>query len=183
MKRQRPPMPPLAVRVQVAETRVYKPYVATTSNKFFPRVGGTIEERFWSKVSPEPNTGCWLWCGDSNGHYGNIGTYRDGRWGRVLAHRVSFEIHKGTIPKHLQIDHECRVKMCVNPDHLRIRTPQQNVLHIPPGIRGNNQIKEFCKRGHPLSGENLRFDSRGHAACRVCGNMHSRNYTARQKLK
>lgn len=152
-------------------------------NKFFPRITGTVEDRFWSKISPEPNTGCWLWCGDDNGYYGNIsGTYNrlTKKAPRLLAHRLSYEIHFGEIPKNQEIDHKCRMKLCVNPDHLNLSGHRANVLAIPPGIRGNNQIKTHCRHGHELIGSNLQFDHRGHARCRQCQNLHYRNYRKRR---
>jgi hypothetical protein len=156
--------------------RIVSDYVASTSNKFFPRKQGTLTERFWSKVVPEPNTGCWIWCGDHNGHYGNIGILENGRQRRLLVHRLSYEMHIGPIPAHLQIDHWCNVKLCVNPDHLHLCTGKENVRKIPPGLRGNNQIKTHCKYGHALSGSNLAFNYTGHAVCRECQNMAYRKY-------
>lgn len=160
-----------------------KSFATSTGNKFFPRATGTIEERFWSKVSPEPNTGCWLWAGDTNGKYGSMGICENGKMHRVYAHRLSYELYIGPIPDGLQIDHKCRMKFCVNPDHLRPVTVLQNIMHTPPGIRGNNQIKTHCKRGHPFTGTNLRFDPIGRAVCRECANMHSRNASARERLR
>lgn len=69
---------------------------------------------------------CWVWTAahirkPPEGH----GTFRiNGRL--VLAHRVSYEWHKGPIPHGLMIDHRCRNRSCVNPDHLRIATSKQN---------------------------------------------------------
>lgn len=78
----------------------------------------TLIERFYNKFIPEPNSGCWLWIGCiiSTG-YGNIalGKRQDGH---VLAHRLSYELHKGPIPNGLVIDHLCRTHSCVNPAHL-----------------------------------------------------------------
>src|SRR6516164_7314046 len=72
---------------------------------------------------PEPNSGCWLWFGvqTKDGY---------GRWGgganRKLAHRISYERAKGPVPIGMQIDHLCRVRCCVNPDHLEVVTPLEN---------------------------------------------------------
>src|SRR6185437_4997717 len=96
-----------------------------------------MAERFSRYYIPEPNTGCWLWFGADNGHYGQLKSNRK-TW---LAHRVSYELHVGPIPPGMEIDHQCRLKLCVNPDHLRAVTPLQNMRAIPSGMRGNNQIK------------------------------------------
>ena len=55
------------------------------------------------------------------------GLIADGRGGCALAHRVYYEKAKGPIPAGMQIDHLCRVPVCVNPDHLEAVTPAQNV--------------------------------------------------------
>lgn len=72
-------------------------------------------ERFFSYVSPEPNTGCWLWagCSDKNG-YGLLRV--EGRNER--AHRFSYKLHKGDIPADMLVCHKCDTPACVNPDHM-----------------------------------------------------------------
>jgi hypothetical protein len=151
-------------------------YIASTSNEFFPRKCGTLEERFWSKISPEPNTGCWIWCGDSNGNYGSFGVYdvKTNTHRNEYAHRFSYRLHKGEIPLGFQIDHCCRMKLCVNPDHLELVTPRENTLR-GGWNKGQFQIKTHCKRGHPLSGNNLGIDCRGYAKCRICVNTYTAN--------
>src|SRR5512138_1289959 len=69
-------------------------------------------------VSPEPNTGCWLWVGSMSGEYGKFG-------GQFSAHRISYFAFKGPIQGDL--DHLCRTKSCVNPDHLEDVTRQTNL--------------------------------------------------------
>lgn len=130
-----------------------------------------FEVRFESYVSPEPNSGCWLWAGGVTGSgYGAF-------WlnGKVeLAHRISYEIHKGPIPVELELDHLCRNTFCVNPDHLEAVTARTNTL------RGNtitaaNAQKTHCHRGHEFSADNthlqLRKDGRFARRCRACGAM------------
>ncbi len=87
-----------------------------------------IEVRLWNKISPEPNSGCWLWAGAYGGSpdrrgYGQI-WWRDRR---RMAHRVAYEVWRGPIPDGLQVDHLCRTPECVNPAHLEPVTPTENV--------------------------------------------------------
>ena len=140
-----------------------------------------IIERFWDRVSPEPNSGCWIWVGGlAGGDNGKIGEYGvlskpSPNPGMVYAHRVAYEHYKGPIPKGFQIDHLCRVKCCVNPDHLEAVTPSVNSLR---GISVNG-TKTHCAKGHPFFGENL-YEAAGRRYCRTCIRAH---YEARKKRK
>lgn len=69
-------------------------------------------------------TDCWEWTGHkyTNG-YGVLKVFgRD-----VSAHRYSYELHKGPIPDGMHVLHSCDNKSCINPDHLRVGTRQENV--------------------------------------------------------
>src|SRR5262245_8603979 len=86
-----------------------------------------LEKRFWAKIMPEPMSGCWLWLGwvDRKG-YGSIGLGRriDGT---EQTHRVSWILYRGSIPEGVQVQHKCDTPSCVNPDHLELGTPLQNM--------------------------------------------------------
>ena len=139
-----------------------------------------VVDRFLDKISPEPNSGCWLWAAYVNrAGYAQmgVGNKSDGSKRKVNAHRVSYELHTGPIPVGLEIDHKCRVRCCVNPDHLEAVTHQENVRR---GIAGDvagarERAKTHCKYGHPFSGENLRPKSggKGHRRCRECGRIRA----------
>lgn len=80
----------------------------------------TIPERFEVKVDKASPGGCWLWTGANNGRYPVF--QKGGRY----AHRWSYEHHVGPIPEGYEVDHLCRVTLCVNPAHLEAVTPQEN---------------------------------------------------------
>lgn len=94
----------------------------------------------------------------------------------VYAHRFFFERAKGPIPPGLHIDHLCRNTSCVNPDHLEAVTQRENTLRgINPAAE--NARKTHCKRGHPLSGDNLQIKRDGARLCRKCVRRHDMKRT------
>ena len=116
------------------------------------------EHRFWAKVSPEPMSGCWLWTASLDGYgYGQFGKSK----GVVLkAYRLSYELLVGPVPDGLEIDHLCRVRACLNPDHLEAVTHREN-------MRRAALLRTHCPSGHQYSGDNL-YVNRGSRFCRRC---------------
>ena len=118
-------------------------------------------ERLLPKISFEPNTGCWIWCGSMFAQgYGQI------RVGNKLikAHRFVYETSRHKIPSGMAIDHKCRNKYCVNPDHLEVVTPGENT-------RRANVMRERpsqCPAGHNYDHENTYVYKDGTRHCRKC---------------
>lgn len=81
-----------------------------------------IEVRFWSKVIKKD--GCWGWSGSKTTFgYGKI---KNGEW-FTNAHRISWQIHFGDIPKGQSILHKCDNPECTNPDHLFLGSQRDNM--------------------------------------------------------
>src|SRR5438874_924042 len=84
----------------------------------------TIEKRFENLYEPEPTSGCWIWTSIlGKAGYGLF--WLDGRF--TNAHRVSYLLKHGSIPDGKELDHLCRVRCCVNPQHLEPVSHKENV--------------------------------------------------------
>lgn len=116
-------------------------------------------DRFWNKV--DKSGSCWEWtaCIRPDG-YGVFGLNKV----VVYAHRVAYELTRGPIPSGLEIDHLCRNRSCVNPDHLEVVNHKENMA------RGIHATKTHCKNGHKFTLENTytRPSRPGTRECKVC---------------
>jgi hypothetical protein len=85
---------------------------------------------------------CWPWRGKlyGTGQYGMFARKVDEKWQTVSAHRLSFELTKGPIPKGLQICHSCDFGPCCNPQHLFVGTQTDNIIDMFDKERGNAKL-------------------------------------------
>lgn len=117
------------------------------------------EYRFWPKV--ERTEGCWLWTAGLNDC--GYGWFNPGAgMSPVRAHRWAYEQIVGPIPEGLDLDHLCRVRNCVNPEHLEPVTRRENVQRGWVG-----RIPAECPHGHEYTPANT-YTYRGKRQCKAC---------------
>lgn len=130
---------------------------------------GDLLDRFWAKVDrdgpvPErrPDLGaCWVWTAAKASGYGRFAI----RHGEVVqAHRFSFSL-VSEIPESLQLDHLCRNRACVRPEHLEPVTGRVNLLR-GEGASARNAVKTHCPRGHRFDAERTTRKGRECLVCR-----------------
>lgn len=128
--------------------------------------------KFMDKVSIDPETGCMLWTGSMlpNG-YGQVG-WRNRLW---VAHRAFWVFSGKPDPKGFDLDHLCRNRACINPDHLEMVSRSENLR------RGF--IARGCVNGHPYREDDFsivnRSDGSQELRCKVC--HRERNRRAKQR--
>lgn len=133
-------------------------------------------DRFWVKVNKDGPGGCWLWtAGTGQNGYGRFRFL--GR--NVYAHRFSFALAGGELDTALELDHLCRVRNCVNPEHIEQVTGRTNTLRGDT-IVADNASRTHCPAGHVLEGDNLvpTAIARGRRACLTCNRERAREQTA-----
>lgn len=136
------------------------------------RIDDGFAARFNAGFSVDAS-GCWLWERRINGN-GYGATMRRGR--NFLAHRVSYEMHHGPIPPGLVIDHLCRNRRCVRPDHLRAVTLRENSLAGEhPSFVAHREGR--CLAGHDMS-EHGRTKPDGRRFCALCARDYARRRRA-----
>lgn len=126
--------------------------------------------KYWKA---DPDTGCWIWIGPPDSHgYGYVKMPDDYR---KPAHRHVYETLVGPVDDGLVLDHLCRNRICVNPEHLEPVTHRENVLR-GVGASARNAAKTHCVHGHPYTPENTYINFRGSRECRICRATRAARY-------
>lgn len=147
---------------------------------------GTIEDRPGDKVDVKARircsieipigVGCWLWTGgELYRGYGRLSISNRNK----MAHVASYNEYIGPVPRGLILDHLCRTRRCVNPEHLEPVTRGVNTMRSKLTVARINADKTHCKRGHEFTEENTQLfrQSRGGRIgrnCRKCRALRSR---------
>lgn len=133
-------------------------------------------DKFWAKVNVLGVDDCWVF-------YYRLGkedkytTFRLDTGKGMSAHRVAYATKVASFPKHLTIDHLCKVKSCLNPKHLEPVTTAEN------NRRSSHQQKSYCMYGHPYTEENIYRSPRGDRSCIKCRRERERAYADKKKAE
>ena len=135
----------------------------------------SLQERFDSSYIPEPNSGCWIWT--QNISYLGYGVFPVAGIKTRAAHRISYQMHVGKIPKGLELDHLCRVRCCVNPHHLEPVTHAENIRRGLRGVLAPPPVTH-CSRGHEYTPENT-YWQKHLKVCITCRRLNNLKYKRR----
>lgn len=118
-----------------------------------------------SKLKFQKNkSGCWEWAGYVGKHgYGQVTI----KGKSFKAHRLSYLLHKGELTSGLEIDHLCRNRKCINPQHLEEVTKKENQRR-GLSVSGKNFRKKECANGHLFSEMNTYIRPDGGRSCKIC---------------
>lgn len=133
----------------------------------------TPEQRFWSRVDKTDT--CWNWIGGGVRTTDGYGRFQaeTGDPCKVQAHRWSYERLVGPIPNGMQLDHLCRNRACVNPDHLEPVSNRENLLRGET-LPASNVAKTHCPQGHAYVEGNVYTPPSGRRMCRECRRQRDR---------
>lgn len=140
----------------------------------------SLYERLLKDSIYDPATGCILWQKPMDTGYGHLSVNNK----MQLVHRIAYEMF-APIPENLVLDHLCRRRACINPEHLEPVTHAVNILR-GEGCMADYAKRTHCPQGHPYEGENLWLKpnangGKGARRCRVCKREENRLYREQKK--
>ncbi|MEV0884729.1 HNH endonuclease signature motif containing protein [Streptomyces microflavus] len=134
-------------------------------------------ERFWARIDKTPD--CWTQtssiAANGYGHF-SIGMQT------VLSHRYAYEQLVGPIPDDLVLDHLCRNRACVRPEHLQPVTNRENLLR-GDSFSAKNAAKTACNNGHAYDEANTYTRPDGTRDCRACRRDAVARYAERKRAQ
>jgi len=131
-------------------------------------------ERFLKHIKIT-ESGCWEWTGCKTRGYGSFYDIHTKQ-----AHRFSYGMFKGAILEGLTLDHICRNRACVNPEHLEPVTLLENIERGFAGLINNHhKRKTHCPQGHPYNENNTYHIPTGGRGCKICRLERTRQFRLR----
>lgn len=129
-------------------------------------------QKFWFNV--RKTNECWIWLRLVNRDGYGVFPFRESS--QHLAHRMAYAWRFGTVDldnESLELDHLCRNRLCVRPDHLELVTHAENM---------HRAIRLECINGHPMEGDNVRISVRGSQICRTCTRIQTARFKAKKRI-
>lgn len=127
--------------------------------------------KFLEKIALGP-TGCWLWLGTINREgYGLVWTDENPQ---CFAHRHAWSLSGRSLPEGMHVHHRCRVRRCVNPDHLDLLTHAEH-------MGAHKEFTTHCANGHAFTVETTYVYPNGTRDCRICRTRRRAEYRQKQK--
>ena len=143
----------------------WKAWRRSTAEAEMRNPDSSLQRRFWAKVEVGHPAGCWWWTGAKNkkGYaQATVGQHTSGahRWAwKFLVGEIGVDPETG---EPLELDHLCKNRLCVNPDHLEPITHHLNVWRS-----SRYAGHDACPNGHSRI-EHVRFNVNGHQYCGAC---------------
>lgn len=135
-----------------------------------------VASRLFEKL--QVTDGCWEWTGARNAR--GYGVFHLTRGHQISAHRAVWIVIRGPLRDDLQLDHLCRNRACVNPDHLDPVSARENILRgLSPAAW--HVFVRACPRGHPYNEENTYVAQNGGRSCKICRRLAMRRLRARRR--
>ena len=137
---------------------------------------GEIQD--WMAERVDTSGDCWMWLmATDRAGYGKA-KYQGKDW---RAHRLVWTMLVGDIPDGLVTDHLCRVKGCVNPDHIELVTNAENMRRQGPNPGLHQKLKTHCPQGHEYSEANTYNLPAGGRQCFTCKRKQARQWAQRKR--